>query len=122
MKAYSGSKCIVLLYLISVLDWGRWSQPRPDRFTSVNDPVPPVQEAEWAPGLVWMGAENLAPTEIRSPDRPTRSESRQTTQDIWILYFQAALQYYSKRKHMSQPIHMFILYVRAGNITTQAYR
>jgi hypothetical protein len=34
-----------------------------------------VQEAGWAPGLVWTGAENLAPTGIRSPDRQTRSES-----------------------------------------------
>jgi hypothetical protein len=28
-----------------------------------------------APGPVWTGAENLAPTGIRSPDRPARSES-----------------------------------------------
>ena len=27
------------------------------------------------PGLVWTGAENLAPTAIRSPDRPARSQS-----------------------------------------------
>jgi hypothetical protein len=30
-------------------------------FTSGKDPVPIVQEAAWAPGLVWTGAENLAP-------------------------------------------------------------
>ena len=30
-----------------------------------------VQEAGWAPGPVWTGAENLASAEIRSPDRPT---------------------------------------------------
>ena len=29
----------------------------------------------WAPGLVWTGAKNLAPTGIRYPDRPARSES-----------------------------------------------
>jgi hypothetical protein len=29
--------------------------------TPVKDPVPIVQEAGWAPGLVWTGAENLAP-------------------------------------------------------------
>jgi hypothetical protein len=29
-----------------------------------------VQEAGWAPRPVWTGAENLAPTGIRSPDRP----------------------------------------------------
>jgi hypothetical protein len=28
-----------------------------------------------APGHVWTGAENLAPTGIRSPDHPARSES-----------------------------------------------
>ena len=40
-----------------------------------KDPVPIVQEAVWAPGPVWTGAEYLAPTRIRSPDRPTLSES-----------------------------------------------
>jgi hypothetical protein len=40
-----------------------------------RDPVPIVQEAGWAPGPVWTGAENLAPTGIRSPDRPAHSES-----------------------------------------------
>jgi hypothetical protein len=40
-----------------------------------KDSVPIVEEDEWAPGLVWMGAENLAPTRIRSPDRPVHSES-----------------------------------------------
>ena len=33
-------------------------------------PVPIVQEAEWAPGAVWMGAANLTPTRIQTPDRP----------------------------------------------------
>ena len=48
--------------------------PRPI-FTPGKYSVPVVQEAGWAPGLVWTGAENLAPTGIRSPDRPTRSQS-----------------------------------------------
>ena len=43
--------------------------PRP-LFTSRKDPVPIVQEAGWTPGPVWTGAGNLAPTGIRSPDRP----------------------------------------------------
>ena len=42
-------------------------------FTPRNDPVPIVQEAGWAPGPVWTGAENLAPTGIRSLDCPARS-------------------------------------------------
>ena len=54
---------------------GGWSAPRLGRFTPWEDPVPIVQEAGWAPGPVWTGAENLAPTGIPSPDRPARSES-----------------------------------------------
>jgi hypothetical protein len=54
---------------------GGWSTPHPDRFIPWKEPVPFVEEAGWDPGLVWRGAENLAPTGIRSPDRPARSES-----------------------------------------------
>jgi len=41
---------------------GGWSAPRPGRFTPGKDPAPIVQEAGWAPGPVWTGAENLAPS------------------------------------------------------------
>ena len=44
-------------------------------FTPGKDPVRIVKEAGWAPGPVWTGAENLAPTGIRSPDHPARSQS-----------------------------------------------
>jgi len=54
--------------------WGVSVTPRP-LFTLGKDPIPIVQEAEWTPGPVWTGAENLAPTGIRSPDRPARSQS-----------------------------------------------
>jgi hypothetical protein len=40
-----------------------------------KDLVPIVQEAGWSPGPVWTGAENLAPTGIRIPDFPARSQS-----------------------------------------------
>jgi hypothetical protein len=40
-----------------------------------EDPVPIVQEVGRASEPVWTGAEILAPTGIRSPDRPARSES-----------------------------------------------
>ena len=53
---------------------GGWSAPCPGRITPGKDPVPIVQEAGWATGPVWTGAENLALTGIRSPDRPARSE------------------------------------------------
>jgi hypothetical protein len=49
--------------------------------TPGKDPVPIVQEAGRAPGPVWTGAENLAPTGIRSPDRPSHSQSL-----YWLSY------------------------------------
>jgi hypothetical protein len=48
--------------------WGVSVTPRP-LLTPGKDSVPIVQEAGWAPGPVWTGAKNLAPTGIRSPDR-----------------------------------------------------
>jgi hypothetical protein len=65
---------ILLTTFIKLLETG-WSAPRPGRFTTGKDLVPIVQEAGWATGPVWTGAENLAQTGIRSPDRPVRSES-----------------------------------------------
>jgi len=46
---------------------------RPSRFTPGKDPVLILQEAVWAPGPVWSGAENLTSTGIRLSHRPTRS-------------------------------------------------
>ena len=46
----------------------------PAAYTHGKDPVRVVQEAEWAPGPVWTGAENLASTGIGSPDCPARSQ------------------------------------------------
>ena len=39
-----------------------------------RDPVPTVQEARWAPGPVWTGAENLAAIQIQSLDCPGHNE------------------------------------------------
>ena len=74
--ANRGSRGIALPFLDhgTRRGWGVSVTPRP-LFTPGKDPVPIVQEAGWAPGPVWTGAENLAPTEIRSPDRPARSQS-----------------------------------------------
>ena len=61
-KAYRGEwKYSSALPLTSALDGGAWLTPRPCRFNSGKDPVVIVQEAGWAPGPVWTGAENLAP-------------------------------------------------------------
>ena len=48
--------------------------PRP-HLTPWKDLVPIVQEAGWASGPAWTGAENLAATGIRSPDRPAPRQS-----------------------------------------------
>jgi hypothetical protein len=48
------------LPLTLALDGGVWSTPSSGRFTPGKDPVQIIQEAEWAPGPVWTGAENLA--------------------------------------------------------------
>jgi len=54
--------------------WGVSVTPQ-QLFSPGKDPVPVVQEAEWAPGPVWTVAENLASTGFLSPDRPARSQS-----------------------------------------------
>jgi hypothetical protein len=63
------------LYLTSAVDAGVWSTPLPGHLIPGKDPVPLVQDARWAPGPFWNGAENLTPTGIRSLDRPVCNES-----------------------------------------------
>ena len=59
-----------------MLNGGGWLKSSSGRFSpGVRDPIPIVQKAGWAPTTVRTGAANLAPTGIRSPDRPARSES-----------------------------------------------
>jgi len=49
------------------------STPRP-HFIPWKDPVPILQEAGWAPGLVWTGGKSR-PHRDSIPDRPARSQS-----------------------------------------------
>jgi len=74
--AHRGSRGIAVLFHDhgTRRGWGVSVTPRP-LFTPGKDPVLIAQEAGWAPRPVWTGAENLAPTGIRSPDRPPRSQS-----------------------------------------------
>jgi len=53
--------------------WVVSSTPRP-YFTSGEDPVPTLQEAGWAPGLVWAGGKCRSHRDS-IPDRPARSQS-----------------------------------------------
>jgi hypothetical protein len=39
-----------------------------------RDSVPNAQEAEWAPGPAWKGAENLVPTRIQFPGSLQKKE------------------------------------------------
>ena len=83
VNARNGSRGITTLSLTPALDRGGRSTPRHSRFTPWRDPVPIVQEAGWALGPVWTGAENLTITVIRSPDHPTRSRSFVTKRKWW---------------------------------------
>ena len=71
--AHKGSRGIALLFHDhgTRRGWGVSITPRPF-FTPRKDPVPIVQEAVWAPGPVWTGAENLAPhrDSISGPSSP----------------------------------------------------
>jgi len=50
------------------LEGGGWSAPCSDPFAPKKDPLPIVQEATWALGLVWTAQKNLVTTRIRSLD------------------------------------------------------
>ena len=54
--------------------WVGGQRHAPATFTPRKTPVPIVQEAGWASGPVWTGVEKLAPTGIRSPDRPALTD------------------------------------------------
>jgi hypothetical protein len=73
-----GIEVYIYSFSTSALEGGGWSAPRPGRFTPGKDPVPIVQKSGWAPGPVWTCAKILAPTGIRSPDRPSPVASRYT--------------------------------------------
>jgi len=74
--AHRGSRYIALLFLDhgTRMGCGVNVTPRP-HFTPRKDPVPIVQEAGWAPGPVWTGAQIPAPTVIRTPHFPAHSQS-----------------------------------------------
>ena len=53
--------------------------PPPAALPTGKTRYPLYRRLGWAPGPVWTGAENLAPTGFRCADRPARSESIRTT-------------------------------------------
>jgi hypothetical protein len=75
MKAQRGSKLWFYSFFNLGARWGELLTPGPGHFTRGNDAVPIIQKAGWAPGAIRGDAENLAPTGIRPPDGPARSQS-----------------------------------------------
>jgi hypothetical protein len=51
-------------FMNSVVETGRWSAPRPNRFSPGNDTLPIAQETGRAAGPVRMFAKNQAPNRI----------------------------------------------------------
>jgi len=58
--------------MTAALEGAEWSAARPDCTLLLEDPVPILQEAEWAPGPVWTGGKSR-PHRDFFPDRPARS-------------------------------------------------
>ena len=73
MKAQTGSKLYTFFNLGTRCGWVVNAKPLP--LYAGKDLAPIVQEAGWAPWPVRIGAENLAPTGIQSPDCPARGKS-----------------------------------------------
>jgi hypothetical protein len=58
--------------------WGWVVSATPRPFYPGKDPISILWKAVWVPAPVWMGAETLTPTGIRSPDLPAHSDSSGT--------------------------------------------
>jgi len=74
-KSQRGSRWWLYSFFTSALDVMGGQRHAPGRFTPEKEQVTIVQEAGWVSGSVWTGAGNLALSNIRSPDRPSHSES-----------------------------------------------
>jgi len=79
-----------------------------------KESVPIVQEAGWASGPVWTGEENLAPTGIRSPDRPASIESLYRLRYLGPIYIYIYIYIYV---YIYTYIHIYI-YVYATTVYT----
>jgi hypothetical protein len=87
--------------------WVVRSTPQP-HFTPGKDPVPIVQEAGWAPGPVWMGAENLTP-----PGFNPRTV-QPIAQSLYQLSYPAHLIIITSPKWMHQLKHFCFCFIQNG--------
>ena len=100
LTTYRGSRGIALSFHDHCTRRGSEVSVTPrSLFTPAKDPVPIVQEAGWAPGPVWTGAENLAPNGIRSPNRPSCSQS------LYRLRYPAHLLYTIMQTYVYGSVH-----------------
>jgi hypothetical protein len=74
-KAQRRSRCIALLFFNLGARWGWVVNVTPRPLYLQERPGTHFTGANWAAGPVGAGAENMAHTVIRSPERPARSES-----------------------------------------------
>jgi hypothetical protein len=85
MNSQKGSKGIALFFLEPRRLMG-WVVNATGLLAARSDPVPIVQKTRWAPGPIWVGAENFAlyrdsnsersrPQRVAIPTEPTRSTS-----------------------------------------------
>ena len=82
--AHRGSRSIALLFLDHSTRRGCGVSVTPQPlFTPGKDPVFIVQEAGWAPGPVWTGAENLTPPPGFDPQTVQPIASRYTDYTTW---------------------------------------
>ena len=79
IRAHEGPQleymCSSTLSLTSALNVFELSRPNPGHFTTGKYSIPIVQEVGWVPVADGTGAEILATTGVRSPDRPACSYS-----------------------------------------------
>jgi len=118
--ANRGSRDIALLFLDhgTRRRWGVIVMPRP-LFAPGKDPVPVVQEAGWAPGPVWTGAENLAslpgfdtrtvqPVASRYTDWATRPFNIMRTRHNIMLYWHCLFCCTQINRRLSPNVHKFV--------------
>jgi len=60
--------------MTAALEEGEWSASRPAVLYPGKEPVPILQEAGWAPGLVWTGGKSRTHRDS-IPDHPAHSQS-----------------------------------------------
>ena len=101
--------------MTAALEGGEWSAARPGPTLPLGkDPVPILQEAEWAPGSVWTGGKSR-PHRDSIPDRPAHSQS------LYRLSYRARFMYVCVCVCVYVCIYIYIYIYNIWNIQNQYY-